>query len=207
MTKSSSKKSISLDRLVLSDRSLKSIPFKMLSDLQNLHVLFLNRNEISSFDRMGLIQLIPEPLSFPNTLRILRLDCNRLIEIPPEIGLMKELEILLLQDNQLTSLPSTLGMLTKLAHFDVSGNLLTDLPVELSSCCSLTYFRADNNPLPQPLLDVCKEGPPAVMRYLEAASRASRSGRVLSNAPPAAPSLPLAAVEVGSLMTATGEDV
>ena len=77
------------------------------------------------------------------------LDLNEqgLIELPPELFLLKNLTALYLHGNQLTILPPKLFQLTKLTVLYLPHNRLASIPVEIAQLTNLTEFYLWGNQL------------------------------------------------------------
>lgn len=65
-------------------------------------------------------------------LSILKVDQNRLVELPPTIGDCVMITELMLTENQLTRIPPTIGKLSSLTTFNLDRNKLQELPSEVS---------------------------------------------------------------------------
>ena len=77
----------------------------------------------------------------------LKLHCNQLTSIPPEIGQLRNLRSLSLCRNLLTSIPPEIGQLQNMAHLWLYTNRLTSIPAELGQLQMLTELRLFNNPI------------------------------------------------------------
>jgi chromosome segregation ATPase len=77
------------------------------------------------------IEQLVSILSHAESIETLRLDGNRLIALPKEIGNLKQLRNLYVDGNLLTSLPKEIGNLRNLKHLYLWENKLTELPKEI----------------------------------------------------------------------------
>lgn len=102
--------------LYLDDCGLEAFP-SGLTELPALRYLNLDRNSIPAL-----------PASLPQNLRWLRLNGNRIEEIPDGIGDLAKLERLYLRGNRLSSLPSGLARCKALTDLDLSRNDLGAFP-------------------------------------------------------------------------------
>ncbi|KAL6074862.1 hypothetical protein QOT17_003939 [Balamuthia mandrillaris] len=89
------------------------------------------------------------PIPVPPALSCSHRCFNKLVDIPPEIGLITSLRSLNLQHNKLISVPKELFLLKGLTDLLLDSNQLLFLPAEaLSKVASYNLFRAQNNPFP-----------------------------------------------------------
>ena len=65
------------------------------------------------------------------TLRVLRLPCNRLTEIPGEIELLRSLVLMDLSRNGIGAIPRTIKHCKNLTSLFINFNKIQDLPHEL----------------------------------------------------------------------------
>nr|XP_055058301.1 volume-regulated anion channel subunit LRRC8D [Misgurnus anguillicaudatus] len=131
------KKMTNLLDLELHNCELERIPHAIFS-LINLQELDLKTNNIRT---------IEEVISFQHLRRLscLKLWYNKIIAIPPSIGLVKNLESLIMCHNKLESLPPTLFHLPKLRHIDLSHNSISSIPVEVGNLQNLQHFAITGN--------------------------------------------------------------
>ncbi|MHC4352399.1 MAG: leucine-rich repeat domain-containing protein, partial [Planctomycetota bacterium] len=94
----------------------------------------------------GLTSLPPEIGHLTNLTR-LDLYGNRLTSVPAELAQLTELRALALGANQLTSVPAELAHLTELTALGLSANQLTSVPAELVHLSKLTALWLQNNQL------------------------------------------------------------
>ncbi|KAG9344206.1 hypothetical protein JZ751_010875, partial [Albula glossodonta] len=80
-------------------------------------------------------------------LSILKVDQNRLVQLPESIGNCESLTELVLTENQLQILPRSIGKLKKLSNFNCDRNRLTSLPKEIGGCSSLNVLCVRENRL------------------------------------------------------------
>ena len=95
-------------------------------------------------------------LSQLTNLTKLYLNCNKLTNLPSEIGNLTNLTNLDLRGNKLTNIPSEIGNLTNLTQLSLSFNKLTNLPSEIGNLINLTglslyYNKLTNIPKPHAL--------------------------------------------------------
>ncbi|KAL6041668.1 Leucine rich repeat domain containing protein [Balamuthia mandrillaris] len=110
-----------------------------LPNLKKLEVLYLNRN--------GLRGGMPSVLFHMFSLRKLDLNFIRLMELPPEIGLLENLEILQLRETMIKHLPIEITLLTRLTDLDLSLNNMTLIPEEVLELDNLRTLEAMYNNL------------------------------------------------------------
>ena len=102
----------------------------------------------------------PLPLSLlralepAGTQQVIKLNNNKLVKLPDEIGQCASLVRLWLHNNKLASLPRTIGWLYKLEHLSMEKNQITDLPVEFGRLTSLTALSYDEDKVPGTELDL-----------------------------------------------------
>ncbi|VDO91914.1 unnamed protein product [Soboliphyme baturini] len=150
----------SLTFLDLRRNQLSSIPAALCS--LPLEVLLLGNNRLESLPNeirqladtlADLVTCLPV---FPVTLyRLVATDqrdisCNRLTNLPADIGLLQRLRVLNVRQNLLTWLPFELSKLS-LRFLDASYNKLTHLDIDLRFMRSLVELILDGNPLVFPL--------------------------------------------------------
>lgn len=131
------KKMTSLVDLELHNCELERIPHAIFS-LTNLQELDLKTNNIRT---------IEEVISFQHLRRLscLKLWHNKIIAIPPSIGLVKSLESLIMGHNKLENLPPSLFHLPKLRHIDLSYNSISSIPAEVGHLQNLQHFAITGN--------------------------------------------------------------
>jgi adenylate cyclase len=93
----------------------------------------------------GLTSLDPSTFAAFPLLRTLRLDYNRLRELPGSIGELPQLIYFSCTHNALDILPLCMGRLRKLETLLLYGNSLVELPASLWNCASLMHFNASSN--------------------------------------------------------------
>lgn len=170
-----------LEVLNIYSNNLKSLP-PMIWKLGNLVVLNANSNLIEKFPDVPDFSLIlsknaPVPLttslfelylgdnnfgnqdSFPvltklEELRVLNLNNNFLVEVPPTINKLKNLIKLQLSGNLLTSIPDEIGDISTLRHLYLNFNKLVTLPAELSKLTHLTVIDVSHNNLKYNLANI-----------------------------------------------------
>jgi Leucine-rich repeat (LRR) protein len=77
---------------------------------------------------------------------VLRLNANRLIKIPAEIGKLEQLEELNLNENLLESIPNSIALCPVLRSLKLQNNRLKAIPFELADVPTLEECVVDNNP-------------------------------------------------------------
>lgn len=80
-------------------------------------------------------------------LEIVEVDSNRLVSVPPTLGLMQNLQRLDLSNNCLTSLPSELGDCLALKFLSIHSNKIKYLPNRLGNLIHLEHLNASRNML------------------------------------------------------------
>eukprot|EP00741_Cyanophora_paradoxa_P002335 tig00000600_g2265.t1 len=106
---------------------------------ENIRVLNLSGNKLTRIPGAELAKL--------TNLETLWLQCNQLMELPPEIGRLAALQELDVNSNQLTALPPEIGRLAALQVLDVYNNQLTALPSEIGRLPALKELRVHGNPV------------------------------------------------------------
>ncbi|MBC7388415.1 MAG: protein kinase [Opitutaceae bacterium] len=76
----------------------------------------------------GLTEFPQEIFTLADTLELLDLSCNKLSELPSDIGKLKQLKILFLSDNQFRKLPSQLADCANLEMIGFKANQITEFP-------------------------------------------------------------------------------
>lgn len=107
--------------------------------LQNLKVLNLYDNSLSSLQGIGMLSQSP--------LEELNLGSNKLTTLPLEFGALAQLNSLWLEDNEFENFPIVVCQLTSLISLRLSGNSLQTIPISISSLSSLETLAVDNNEL------------------------------------------------------------
>ncbi len=87
------------------------------------------------------------PDDIPLETEILKLNINKLTEIPAKIGELVNLRELQLDTNNLTTLPPEIGKLVNLTELNVSFNKLTYLPSEIGNLVNLRHLYLGVNQL------------------------------------------------------------
>lgn len=87
--------------------------------------------------RWGQPSALSEALQDPAKATTLKLDGQRLGQVPQEIGTLSKLEVLVLDSNGLQEVPPDLGRLTELQTLSLNYNKLSDLPTQLGSLSRL----------------------------------------------------------------------
>ena len=104
--------------------------------LVNLTSLYLNGNELTSFDPI---------VSLSSSLVILNLNDNRLTSFNPTLSLPNSLQTIGLTQNLLTSFDPTLPLPNSLAYLELSGNQISSFDPTLPLPNSLIYLSLLNN--------------------------------------------------------------
>ena len=105
------------------------------SDLESLRYLNLSHNEL----------ITTENLIFPNDLRILLLNNNKIDSIPSHIGNCGNLKRLNLSNNLLKEISNNLYTLSELKNFDINHNKLVCLGEELGNLKKLSKLNVGFN--------------------------------------------------------------
>ena len=149
-------------KAILSYRELKVIPEDLinLEFADNLNELCLNNNKLFLLPTTMLSKLV--------NVQSLSLECNGLILIPQEIGLLSQLRYLNVSFNPITCLPSSivklvnleelwlrscsmaefpppLADLVNIKRLSLADNHITNIPNELVSLTQLNWLSLDNN--------------------------------------------------------------
>jgi len=85
--------------------------------------------------------------SHGQTLLILNVEVNQLVEIPPAIGNLALLRVLDLRHNKLTQLPEEIGHCTQLLELKLAYNHLRSLPRSIHGCIRLQEVNVSYNEL------------------------------------------------------------
>ncbi|KAM4717094.1 volume-regulated anion channel subunit LRRC8D [Anableps anableps] len=133
------KRMVDLTELQLQDCQLDRLPSALLA-LTNLRMLDLQHNNLRTLEELlSLVHL--------QRLSCLKLAYNRVLVLPPTVGVLRALEVLDLSNNQLKSLPPALFTLHRLRRLLLAGNLLHELPSEVKALEQLTELNLSGNRL------------------------------------------------------------
>jgi len=99
------------------------------------------RDSVYSLKLKNRLREVPPEVftAFPN-LQWLDLSKNRLVEISPNIGLLKNLKKLILFKNKIETLPAEIGELENLQELIINQNELVSLPMEIGNLKKLRYL-------------------------------------------------------------------
>eukprot|EP00898_Chlorokybus_atmophyticus_P005213 jgi/Chlat1/5693/Chrsp38S05540 len=99
--------------------------------------------------RSNALAELPEELADLKTLRVLRLNYNRLQRMPAGgvLAALPKLQVLELSGNHITELSDEVALLTGLRELDLSGNKLTQMPEAITALENLTSLNLENNQL------------------------------------------------------------
>ena len=129
-----------LKQLDLSGNSLKDLP-EGICHLHEMHTLNLSRNMLESIPDMNTLTKmhvldishnelveIPTGIHGPplDVLAMVRVNGNKIEEIPSSIATLPQLKLLDISDNKLSEIPTALGDCGKLKDLNFSGNKLKD---------------------------------------------------------------------------------
>lgn len=131
-----------LSILKLSNNELISYP-KVLNQLPQLNVLWLNGNKIESLEGLGDVPLPQLTQLYLSDNKIKNLPVN-FINYSHEKGTATEIY---LDNNLISSLPADIGKLEKLRVLSISGNTLGDVPESLLSNGTVQEIGLSNNHL------------------------------------------------------------
>lgn len=98
-------------------------------------------------EHRNLVHVPAEPLAHPETMRVLRLNANRIRELPKAVFNLQLLTHLNLSDNDIPYLPPGISRLVNLEYLDLSKNSLGEIPPIIYNCKELTYLDFSTNPL------------------------------------------------------------
>ena len=84
---------------------------------------------------------------FPKDLRVIRLCCNQIKELPPTLFMLGNLRSLYLARNHIKRVPNDIGCLKRLRVLDLSANMLQTLPSAIGGCCELRELILMHNQL------------------------------------------------------------
>ncbi len=90
---------------------------------------------------------LPPEIGYLQNLCKCSLSNNNLKILPKEIGFLKNLTELLISDNQLQYIPSTIGLLSNMVTLSLQGNILRSIPSELGNLRKLVNLNLSRNPL------------------------------------------------------------
>ncbi|WCJ34796.1 LRR repeats and ubiquitin-like domain-containing protein At2g30105 [Euphorbia peplus] len=139
-------KKLYLDR---NDLSTESIQWRGLMKIENLTVLSLSHNHLTT---------LPSELGRLAFLTHLDVSNNKLKSIPDEIGSAWRLEVLKANNNRISTVSSAIGCCSYLVEVDLSANHLTELPGSLELLLNLKALYLSNNgltSLPSTLFKKC----------------------------------------------------
>lgn len=99
------------------------------------------------YARCSLHDVPAEVFEHERTLEELRLDSNRMRDLPRPLFLCQELRLLSVADNDVAQLPPAVGQLPHLQFLDARRNALHDVPADLKACKKLRSVNLQGNPL------------------------------------------------------------
>ena len=128
------------------DLSINSFP-SLPSHIGNITSLI--ELDLYEFDFLGFrSEYLPKEIGNLSSLKILRLNSNKLKELPKEIGNLVNLEVINLSNNKLITLPKEISNLKKLESLTISNNKLENLPEDIIKLDQLSYIDLyENNDL------------------------------------------------------------
>ena len=150
-----------LKELWLDGNKIKELS-SFIGNLHKLHHLEVSMNRISSIsDAIQNCKLLCDLSISTNDLKklpeaaigglesliTLKVDDNRLSELPMSIGRLKRLEELVVSSNYLESLPPSIGLCRVLHTLNIDDNDIDFLPKEIGSCRSLRILSCHGNRL------------------------------------------------------------
>nr|XP_022313023.1 malignant fibrous histiocytoma-amplified sequence 1 homolog [Crassostrea virginica]XP_022313024.1 malignant fibrous histiocytoma-amplified sequence 1 homolog [Crassostrea virginica] len=153
---------VNLESMALSNNSLDHLP-KGFDKLQKLRSLHLANNEFEDF---------PPDICLLENLEFLDMSDNELTTLPGSISNLKNLHTLLLFLNKLTALPDSICDMDELHCLWIGSNNINRLPQNFGKLRNLdwneTYTSSvmDGNPLTYPPIEICRQGIPAIDRFL-----------------------------------------
>ncbi|WP_300355284.1 leucine-rich repeat domain-containing protein [Fluviicola sp.] len=109
-----------------------------ITNLQNLEVLYLGRNQLKSF---------PKSICDLKNLKVLSLAYNDIDSIPDCICRLQNLERLFLSNNKLVFVSDSLGKLNKLEQLELNRNSIQKLPEDLGYLSSMQFLDLSFNNL------------------------------------------------------------
>lgn len=123
------------------DWTLEALGSQMYQYTSLEEALAAPRDSVYSLKLKGRLREIPPEVftEFPN-LQWLDLSKNRLVDIPPNIGLLKNLKKLILFKNKIETLPPQIGELENLQELIINQNELLSLPEEIGNLKKLRYL-------------------------------------------------------------------
>lgn len=95
----------------------------------------------------GLTEFPPEIFDLAETLEILDLSGNALIELPSDLHLLKKLRIIFCSNNQFTHLPEVLGQCENLSMIGFKANKINHIPENTIPTRTLRWFIVTDNEL------------------------------------------------------------
>jgi len=161
---------IALKGLELSNNSINSLPAAIwqLNDLIHLRV----DNNATIINRSVIFRDEPSYRKLYDPTKR-----NKLISLPPEIGLLSDLQTLSLYGNDISYVPPEIGQLQNLQVLQLGYNQLDDLPPELGQLIQLKALRLEGNPFNLDLAAAHEQGTEAIFQYL----RSRAAGEVTLN--------------------------
>lgn len=124
--------------LSYTEKGLTALPAEVIENKDKLNLLDLSVNRFEYF---------PTDLLFLKSLKVLRLDNNRIKCLPNDFSHLQQLEMLSLSYNLLQYLPSTLCKLPNLYDLNVEFNLINALGPEITDLKSLKVLNINKNRL------------------------------------------------------------
>ncbi|XP_064606776.1 uncharacterized protein LOC135471459 [Liolophura sinensis] len=133
-----------MNKIKIKGKDLTNIPPSLFT-LARVEVLELTPERESCLDFK--LPLVPAAIGKLVNLKVVCLDTNELLEVPPEMCLLKNLERLALSNNNLTSLPVGISELRKLASLHVANNDFRDFPLQVCKLENLEFLDFSDNQL------------------------------------------------------------
>eukprot|EP00775_Hariotina_reticulata_P011345 gene11345-11494_t len=90
---------------------------------------------------------VPSAVGLLSTIKVLRLNHNRLTSLPPDIGQLHDLEVLSANHNQLATLPGELRRCGRLRELHLEHNRLASPLLDLTHATDLVSLQLYGNPL------------------------------------------------------------
>jgi Leucine-rich repeat (LRR) protein len=131
---------------------------KNYSNLENLEMLLLSRNNLKKFPRLKLgkkvtqldlsvnnVNVVPSRVKKYKNLKSLNLNANKVNKIKPGIEQLKNLETLSFYRNNLPGLPSMLYEMKSLRVIDLYYNHITEVKKEIANWKNLEILYLSNN--------------------------------------------------------------
>ncbi|XP_033125780.1 leucine-rich repeat-containing protein 1-like isoform X2 [Anneissia japonica] len=131
-----------LKRLKLSGKELNDVPDELF-DMIKIEFLDLSPERESCLHWR--LPEVPCRINQLVNLRVLCLDTNELVFIPPEVGELHNLERLTLSNNLLTDLPSSIQNLQRLKSLHMANNFFEEIPREVFKLKRLEFLDASDN--------------------------------------------------------------